>query len=377
MLTAFLSDVLERTARGAERRLLGLACVATLVACSKVEAQPAQTLALPVATAASSTVQHEREYVGELHAVRYAEIRSRVNGQLERLAVDEGQQVEKDQLLFAIAATELRQEMLKARASTKRFAAELDLAQIERANTRTLFEKDIVSAAEVALADSRIESLQAGLEEAKANEKQATINAAYSQIRAPFPGTINRILKRAGAQVAEGDLLTTLSDASEVYAYFPVSEREYLEHRAAPGADGPERVQLKLADGRLHPHPGVIDAVDSQVDQRTGTLAFRARFPNPDGVLKHGSSGKVVLSTSIAEALVVPQKATFEVQGQLYVYAVDEDNKAHARKIVPKLRLDDAFVIAAGLTAEDRFVLEGVQKVKDGSQLDPLPADGS
>lgn len=377
MLTAFWSDVLERTARGAERRLLGLACVATLVACSKVEAQPAQTLALPVATAASSTVQHEREYVGELRAVRYAEIRSRVNGQLERLAVDEGQQVEKDQLLFAIAATELRQEMLKARASTKRFAAELDLAQIERANTRTLFEKDIVSAAEVALADSRIESLQAGLEEAKANEKQATINVAYSQIRAPFPGTINRILKRAGAQVAEGDLLTTLSDASEVYAYFPVSEREYLEHRAAPGADGPERVQLKLADGRLHPHPGVIDAVESQVDQRTGTLAFRARFPNPDGVLKHGSSGKVVLSTSIAEALVVPQKATFEVQGQLYVYAVDEDNKAHARKIVPKLRLDDAFVIAAGLTAEDRFVLEGVQKVKDGSQLDPLPADGS
>src|SRR5690606_34186396 len=340
MLTAFLSDVLERTARGAERRLLGLACVATLVACSKVEAQPAQTLALPVATAASSTVQHEREYVGELHAVRYAEIRSRVNGQLERLAVDEGQQVEKDQLLFAIAATELRQEMLKARASTKRFAAELDLAQIERANTRTLFEKDIVSAAEVALADSRIESLQAGLEEAKANEKQATINAAYSQIRAPFPGTINRILKRAGAQVAEGDLLTTLSDASEVYAYFPVSEREYLEHRAAPGADGPERVQLKLADGRLHPHPGVIDAVDSQVDQRTGTLVLRARFPNPDGVLMHGSSEKVGLSASIAEALVVPQKATFEVQGQLYVYAVDEDNKAHARKIVPKLRLD-------------------------------------
>jgi membrane fusion protein (multidrug efflux system) len=308
--------------------------------------------------------------VGEARAARYAEIRSRLRGVIESVAVDEGQSVKAGDLMFTISAREAQQELLQSRAATKSAAADLELARLEQQNTQLLFEKNVVAPAEMALAKAKVEALNAKLEEAKAAESRAAIDVSYAQLRAPFDGVVNRIPLKAGSVADEGDLLTTLADTSETHVYFRVSEREYLEHIAVAPEDRPTEAQLRLADGSILPSKGVIDALESEIDRETGNIAFRARFPNPTGVLKHGSTGKVIIETSVREGLLVPQKSTFEVQGNLYVYALDGDNTAHTRAIVPVLRLKDSFVISSGLEPSDRFIVEGLQKVKDGTRID-------
>jgi membrane fusion protein, multidrug efflux system len=326
-----------------------------------------------VATPKLADTSFEREYVGEVQAVRYAEIRSRLKGLIESVSVDEGQSVKTGQQLFSIAASELQQELLKARAATKSAEAELKSMRLEQENTRMLFEKKVVSNAEMALADSKVEALQARVEESKANANQMAISLTYAKVRAPFDGVVNRIPHKVGSVVSEDDLLTTLADTSEVFVYFRVSEREYLEYASRLPDNRAKDVTLKLADGTAHPGAGVIDAVENEVSRDTGNLAFRARFPNPAGLLKHGSSGKVVIRTNVPGALLVPQKSTFEVQGRLFVYSVDANNTTRAREIVPKHRVGDSFVVASGLTSQDRFILEGVQKVKEGMRVDVVP----
>jgi membrane fusion protein (multidrug efflux system) len=349
-----------------------------LPACSSPTAEAAEATEVrptfEVASAKPSDTSFEREYVGEVQAVRYAEVRSRLKGVVESVAVDEGQSVKADALLFSLRASELQQEVMKARAAAKSAEAELKLATLERDNTALLFEKKVVSDAEMALAESKIESLKAKLDESKAITSQASINLTYAKVRAPFDGVVNRIPRKAGSVVDEDDLLTTITDTSEVYVYFRVSEREYLEYTSSKPQHHPKQVSLKLADGSIYDRPGVIDAVESEFNKETGNLAFRARFPNPSGTLKHGSSGKVVIKTDLKQALVVPQKSTFEVQGRLYVYVVDAQNRAKAQEIVPQLRLKDTFVVGAGLTPQDRFIVEGIQKVKEGLKIDVAPS---
>ena len=195
----------------------------------------------------------------------------------------------------------------------------------------------------------------------------------YAKVRAPFDGVVNRIPRKVGSVVAEDDLLTTIADASEVLVYFRISERDYLEYSNAASQAHQRQVSLRLADGTLHPHTGTIDAVESEINRDTGNLSFRARFPNPNGTLKHGSSGKVVLKTEVPSALLVPQRSTFEVQGRLFVYAVDGNSTTRAKEFVPKLRVGDSFVVASGLSLQDRFIVEGVQRVKEGMRVDAVP----
>jgi membrane fusion protein (multidrug efflux system) len=311
----------------------------------------------------------EREYVAEIRAARHAELRSRLKGVLDTVALDEGQKVKEGQRLFLVNARALKQEVLVAKAATLGASAEVKAAELDLQNTKMLQEKNVVSSAEVALAESKVQTARAKLEEARAREERAAVELTYAEIKAPFDGTINRVPRKAGSAIAEDELLTTITDASEVVAYFKIAEREYLEYLATAAGDQPRRVGLRLADGSTFPSEGVVDAITSEFDQETGTLAHRARFANPNSVLKHGSSGKVVLKTELRSAMVVPQKATFDVQGDICMFVLDQDNVARTRKIVVKARLADSFVCESGLAADDRFVLEGVQKVKDGTRI--------
>ena len=247
--------------------------------------------------------------------------------------------------------------------------AELQAAGIERTNTRMLLDKAVVSKAEMAVIDAKAQLLAAKLEEARAQEGQAVVSLGYSEVRAPFPGVVNRVPKKMGSVVAEGDLLTTLTDTSEVLVYFRVSEQEHLEYTSPNGRGRSREVSFKLANGELLPATGVLDAAENEFDRNTGTIALRARFPNPQGTLKHGGSGKVLVSTMLRDALTIPQKSTFEVQDHLYVYIIDGDGKARARRIVPRIRLEDAFVVESGIKPDERFILEGVQKVEEGARV--------
>jgi RND family efflux transporter MFP subunit len=325
-----------------------------------------------VASPLVTTAVYEREHVGEIQATQRVELRARLKGVVESITVDEGQQVRAGQLLFTVSAREHQQEVQKARAVTASSAAELKSAQIEQANMQMLLEKKIVAATEVAMADSKIALLEAKLAEARAAESQAAINLTYARLQAPFDGVVNRLPKKVGSLVGEDDLLTTITNTKDVFVYFRVSEKEYFEYMSQ-GDERPKQASLRLANGQMYATAGVIDTVESEFDKETGNIAFRARFANPDGVLKHGSTGTIILRTELKDGLVIPQTSTFEVQDQLYVYIVDGDNTARVKRVVPKARIKDVFVLESGLAPADRFVAEGIQKLRDGVKIAVRP----
>ena len=329
--------------------------------------------AYPVAFPTVSDTVVEREYVAEIRATRYAEVRARINGIVEAVVVDEGQPVKAGQHLFSIGASDLQQDLAAAKAATVAAEAELQAVRVELANTQLLFDKDVVSEAELSLAQSKVAALEAKLQELKAGAGRAGVELGYARITAPFSGIVNRIPNKIGSAIAQEALLTTIADTSQVYAYFRLSERDYLQRKPELQGEKPVEVGLKLADGSVFSKPGLIDAVANEFERETGSITIRAKFDNDDAALKHGSSGKVVFRTQLSRALLIPQEATFEVQGSLFVYAVDADDVVRARQIVPKLRLDKHFVVESGLTASERFVLAGSQRLSDGAKIQALP----
>jgi membrane fusion protein (multidrug efflux system) len=360
---------MQRATVDSPNRVVAWAVPAVVLFAACEEAKVVEAAAeFPVGKPQVTSTWVDKEYVGKVEAVRYVEFRSRLKGFIEQLGVDEGQQVKAGQLLFAISARELAQEVKKAKAAIDVAAAELRAAEVDQTNTRLLLEKKISSQTEYDLATAKVAALTAKLEEARAHEGQALINLSYGQVRAPFDGVVNRIPRKVGAMVDEDELLTTLTDTHEVFVYFRLSEQEYLD-TTGPNGKAPTTVNFKLANGQPWSEPGTVDAVETEFDEETGNLAFRARFSNPNGLLKHGSTGKVVVRTELGRTMVVPQAATFEIQELLYVYVVDHDDKPHATRIVTRARLDDAFVVESGITENDRIVLEGVHKVKEGERI--------
>lgn len=341
-----------------------LAILLILTGC-RSEAAQSDVMIFEVATPVAAQGFFERAYVGEARATQYAELRTRVKGIIQAVEVDEGQAVTEGQLLFTLDAKLLQREVAKAQASSQSAEAELHAAQLELQNSKRLRDKNVVSDAEVALNAAKVRALEAKLSESRTHASQMQLTHSYAQIRAPFAGRIFRIPKKAGSLVDEDELLTTISNTDEVFVYFHVPEHEAIELTANSAA---KEVYFDTQVGRFA-NPGVIDSVGSQVDKATGTVSLRARFANRDGQLKHGSTGKIAVQIPTVNALQVPQKATFEVQEHLYVYVVDNAGVVRARSIEPLTRQGDVFVIQKGLTPTDRFIVEGIQKVKEGDKI--------
>ena len=238
-------------------------------------------------------------------------------------------------------------------------------------NTRTLANKNIVSSSELEVAVAHKEAIEAKIEEARAAIAIAQLNLSYTEVRAPFTGVINRIPFKKGSLVSEGDLLTTISNNREVFAYFNVSEKEFIELMKADSADVMGNVSLMMANNEMFPYAGRIETAENEIDRGTGNIAFRARFRNPDQLLKHGASGKILMREDLVNAMIIPQKSTFEIQDKIYVYTVDSSNTVRMRNIVPRMRLPHLYVIESGLDARDRIIYEGIQQVRDGESVMP------
>ena len=209
---------------------------------------------------------------------------------------------------------------------------------------------------------------QAKLDQEKAEMSLAKLHLSFTDIRAPFDGTIDRIPKKLGSLIDEGELLTSLSDNSQMFAYFNVSEPEYLEYKANGKGTG-SKVNLLLANNRPLKYTGVVETIESEFDNETGNIAFRARFPNPDRLLKHGETGKVLMTVPVHQALIIPQKATYEIQDKKFVFVIDKNNVVKSRSITITGELADLYVVASGLAEDDRILLEGVQKVKEDDKI--------
>jgi RND family efflux transporter MFP subunit len=309
------------------------------------------------------------EYVAEIQSFQNVEIRAKIKGYIEKIHVDEGQPVKAGQVLFSINSQEFQKELLRARAMIKTAIAETKTAELELQTAKALFEKNIVAKSEFEKAQAKAEASNAKVEEAKANEASAKINLSLAEIKAPFDGTIHRIPFKSGSLIDEGVLLTTLSNNKDVFAYFNVSEKEYLNFASKKENKEEGNISLVLANGQVHKYKGTVETIEGEFDKRTGNIAFRAKFPNPDFLLKHGSSGKVQLTTQIKNGLLIPQKATFEIQDKFYVLIVDKNNIVTARNIVIKQRLPHLFVVESGVKPSDKIIYEGIQNVKEGDKI--------
>jgi membrane fusion protein (multidrug efflux system) len=342
----------------------------------KTPDKPAAPEVLPVVTLRAAEQELFHDYVADVQAVRNVEVRAQVAGFLEEILVDEGRPVKKGQPLFRLNASAYQNKLSQARALLASAQAQASAARLERDRVRLLVAEDIVAKSELALAASKVSDAEARVAEARAGEAAAHLSLDYTLVRAPFDGIIDRIPLKRGSVVEEGTLLTTVSDLHEVYAYFNVGEGEYLQYTKARQLNPDhhsDSVRLTLADGSAYSLPGHIETTESEFNPNTGSLAFRARFANPQRILKHGASGRIRLTTTLPAALLLPQKAVFEIQDKNYVYVVDPQGVVHMRNFVPQTRTGDFYVVKQGLKPGERVVYEGVSGLRDGQRISPRP----
>ena len=296
-----------------------------------------------------------REYVCQIRAIQHIELRALEKGYLQNILVDEGQAVKKGQRMFQILPTLYVAELHKAQAETA-------VAHIEYHNTRKLADGHVVSQSELALSRAKLDKANAELELAK-------VHLGFTDIKAPFDGIMDRLRVRRGSLVEDGELLTTLSDNSKMWVYFNVNEAEYLDYKSQADSDAAAKVKLVMANAKLFASTGKVETIEADFNNETGTIAFRATFDNPDGLLRHGETGKVLLTSPLKGALVVPQKATFDILDKKYVFILDKEGVVRARQIVVAKELQQIYVVESGLTESDKVLLEGLRKVKDGDKI--------
>ena len=299
-----------------------------------------------------------QQYVCQIHSKRHIEVRALDDGYLEKILVREGQAVKAGDTMFQIKPV-----LYKARLDAE--LAEFRLAELEYLNTERLFrEKGVVSQNEVLLFRAKKDRAKA-----KADLAQAEFN--FTDVKAPFDGIVDRLHEREGSLIKERDILTTLSDNSVMWVYFNVPEAQYLEYMASLKHDNEDhKIELVLANHNKFPQSGKIGAIEAQFNNETGNIAFRADFKNPDRLLRHGQTGTILIHRIVHNAIVIPQRATFEILDKRYVWVVGEDDVVHQRLITVKHELDDIFVINNVLDVKDKIVLEGVREVQEGGKVE-------
>ena len=297
-----------------------------------------------------------KNYVCQIRAIRHIELRALERGYLQNTYVDEGQQVKAGQAMFQIMP-------MLYEAETRKAQAEADFALIEYKNTKRLADSSIVAPNELALAKAKLDKAQAEL-------SLTQVHLGFTKISAPFDGIMDRLQVRQGSLLEEGELLTTLSDNSIMWVYFNVPEYEYLEYKANEKKDSLMKVNLLMANNKLFNNAGYVKAIEADFNNETGNIAFRATFPNPDKLLRHGETGNIQMTVPFKDALIIPQKATFEILEKKYVFVVDKENKVQQREIVVAAELPDLYVIQAGLKENDKLLLEGIRKVRNKDEIE-------
>ena len=382
----------------------------SLMSCKKKEEKPAQ------GPKVVSTVQVETRNVtgystfpASIEGRVNNEVRAKMQGYITQVLIDEGQYVTKGQPLFRLETNSLNQSANAAKAgvgaarssvsasqaNVKAAQAAANAAQVEVNKLRPLVEKNIISnvqlqtaqanlaraQAQVAQAVAATQQASAGVAEAQANFQGVQANIDYSVIRAPISGVVGKINFRTGSLVGPGDPMpiSTVSDTSELYAYFSMNEKEYLDFlKNAKGATVPEKIknmppiELILANGDIYKEKGYIKAATGQIDPSTGSIQFRVTFPNPDKLLSNGNSGTVRIPVLYNNVLVVPESSTYEQQGLVYLYKVKQDTaKSSVISIID--RVNNMVVIKEGAAKGDVVVAEGVGSLKSGTPVKGQP----
>mgnify|MGYP003575273167 FL=1 len=335
---------------------------------------------LPVAAITSANTTTDAEYPASIQGTVDVEIRPQVSGNLEKVYVDEGAYVTKGQTLFKINERPFREQLNNALANLHAAEAALINANLEVDKLTPLVQNKVVSDYQLKTAKASQKIAAANIEQAKAMVGSARINLGYTTVTAPVSGYIGRLPKKQGSLVSATDVepLTNLSDVHEVFAYFSLGETDFINFKAQyAGSTIGDKIKklppvtLVLADNNAYPQTGKIDMVDGQFDKTTGAITVRATFPNANGILRSGNTGRIRLGVQHDDAILVPQSATVEMQDKIFVFTVSKDNKVSKMPITIAGKNGTNYLIKDGVKSGDQIVLSGIDKLQEGQVIQP------
>lgn len=338
-----------------------------------------------VVTVQPESVALSTSYPASIRGRQDVEIRPNVSGFITKLCVDEGATVRKGQVLFMIDPVQYEEAVNVARAAVKVAEANVATAKLTVDNKRQLAGKNIISAYDLQMAENTLASQQAALAQAKAQLVNAEKNLSYTQVSSPTEGVVGTIPFRVGALVspASATPLTTVSDISQMYVYFSMTEKQLLNLIRQDGSskeilEKMPLVELELADGSLYPHKGKVETISGVIDRSTGAVSVRANFANAQHLLRSGGTGSVKIPSRMTDAIVIPQKATYEIQDKKFVYTLQPDSTVKNVEI-GVFKLDDGknYVVTSGLNPGDRIVVEGVGTLRNGIRITPITPEQS
>lgn len=336
----------------------------------------------PVMTVRPESAMLHMDYPARLEGRQNIEIRPKVDGFIAKIYIEEGSVVRKGQPLFSIHAPQYEQEVKTATAAIKSAEAEMNLARMQVEKTVPLEKEGIISSYELKSAEYTLHAREAALAQAEASLANARTNVGYTYIISPADGVVGLIPYKTGSLVssASPQPLTTVSDIGEMVAYFSWNEKQYLDFTYSHnGAQLSEKVkaippvQLILANKQEYAPKGRIESVGGIINTTTGSIPVRALFPNPARLLRTGASGLIRIPTHLKEAILIPAKATFELQEKTFVYTVKKDGAVQSTEIqIQSTTPDGRYVVSNGLTGGEQVVTEGLPSLKDGMRIRPV-----
>jgi membrane fusion protein (multidrug efflux system) len=335
----------------------------------------------PAFKIAAKTATLQADYPATLEGQQNIEIRPKIDGYIEHIYIDEGSMVKKGQLLFRISAPQYQQEVNTAKAAISSAEADVNAADLQVRKAKPLVDKGIISNYELESVQYTLQARRATLAQAKANLANAQTNLGYTLITSPVNGVVGAIPYRLGSLITSttAQPLTTVSNIGNIYAFFSMNEKQLLEFsRQYTGNTLSAKlsklpvVSLVLADGTDYPEKGRVETINGLINTETGSASFRATFPNPVGLIRSGGSATVRIPQVINNALLIPQKSTYELQGKRFAYVVGSDNKVKSTEIsIMNVANGQYFVVTNGLKAGDTIVLETASPLQDNTAIKP------
>lgn len=329
--------------------------IASFISCKHKEEKKEEETTLSVTNPIFQDTTLYEEYVCQIKAIQHIELRALEKGYLQKIYVDEGQQIQQGQPMFQIMP-------LVYQAETEKSKADVKYAEIEYQNTKILADKNIVSQQELALSKAKLDREIADLKISSTHLKLTTVHA-------PFSGIMDKFNVRLGSLLGEGDLLTTMSDVSKLWVYFNVPEAKYLNYATQLKKDGPLKVKLRMANNEMFNQEGRFETIEADFNNETGNIAFRASFPNPDKLLRHGETGIILVPTKVKNAILIPQEATFDVLDKKFVFVVDDKGVVQTKQITVGVEMPHIYAVTSGLSVKDQIVVEGLRKIKNGDHI--------
>ena len=361
-------------------KIMSLALLLALVSCGEKQGMPEANNEYAVITVQATDAQLETSYPATIKGLEDIEIRPKVSGFITKLCVDEGDFVRKGQPLFQLEKVQFEAAVRSAEANVNVIKTNIKTQELNLENKRMLHSKGIISNFDLQSAENQLESLKAQLAQAQAGLTDARNNLSYCTVTSPVSGVVGSIPYRLGSLVSAStpQPLTTVSNIETMYAYFSMTEKQMLALTREKGGiaaamDKMPAVKLQLADGSEYPLAGNVSAISGVIEAGTGSVQMLATFANPERVLRSGGAGAILVPVKSEGCILVPQKATYDIQNKKFVYVVGDDNKVTGREIEVLVQNDGQnYIVVKGLKAGERIVVEGVNQLKTGNVIKPI-----